>query len=245
VRINARTDMDQDGIRCTAAFPLIDDVWIDQAGRHGIHLDNTTKGIINGYEIKGVGQNGNGHAIFINGDTSPTTENLVHRGRAYKNSGSASDGIRVSGANATHNYIVGGDEGVICHDNSGYGINEVSGADKTMIVGPGIDLKGNTLGAYSLVGANSAIMNYDQWASDSDTAKEATLDKLLGLCLENHVEDDVVRDAQGNKTSSILYLYDSAANAITHDKVTGVTEKYNVTATYVVGKMDLFKVVKV
>ena len=68
--------------------------------------------------------------------------------------------------------------------------------------------------------------------------------KLLGLCLENHVEDDVVRDTQGNKTSCTLYNYDSAANATTHDKATGLVSSYDVTAAYTAGKMTLFKSVK-
>jgi hypothetical protein len=75
-------------------------------------------------------------------------------------------------------------------------------------------------------------------------AKEATLSRLLGLCLENHVEDDIVRDGQGNKESSILYCYNSAVSATTHDKSTGVTAKYAASFTFVAGKMTLGKIVK-
>lgn len=75
-------------------------------------------------------------------------------------------------------------------------------------------------------------------------ALKSMSDDMLGLCLENHVEDDIVRDAQGNKTSCTLYSYDSAANATTHDKSTGLTASYDVTATYVAGKVSLFKSVK-
>lgn len=69
--------------------------------------------------------------------------------------------------------------------------------------------------------------------------------RLLGLALENHVEDDIARDGSGNKTGSFLYLYDSAANATAHDGTTGLVAKYNVSATYASGKLGLFRVVKI
>lgn len=81
--------------------------------------------------------------------------------------------------------------------------------------------------------------------SVSTRASAVDITRLLGLTLDNAVEDDVVRDANGNKTSSILYHYNSAANATTHDQVTGVVGKYNVTASYAANKMALFKVVRV
>jgi len=59
-----------------------------------------------------------------------------------------------------------------------------------------------------------------------------TVQKILGMTLENHVEDDIVRDASGNKTSSIIYCYNSASNATTHDKLTGITAKYVVTGNF-------------
>jgi hypothetical protein len=82
-------------------------------------------------------------------------------------------------------------------------------------------------------------------------AKQTKLDSLytamfrmLGLMMENHVEDDIVRNAAGLKTASTFYLYDSKANALTHDKATGLTETYSIAITYDVnGKMTLFKVV--
>jgi len=79
----------------------------------------------------------------------------------------------------------------------------------------------------------------------ADPASQASMNRLLGLALENHVEDDIVRDAAGNKLSSVLYLYDSAANATAHNKSTGLLAKYNVTAAYSGGKMATFRVVKV
>jgi hypothetical protein len=58
------------------------------------------------------------------------------------------------------------------------------------------------------------------------------MQRLLGMTLENHVEDDITRDANGNKTHSIIYCYNSAVNATTHDKVTGITAKYVVTGNF-------------
>ena len=71
------------------------------------------------------------------------------------------------------------------------------------------------------------------------------MERVLGLTLENHWETSVVRDGAGNKISSVIELYDSAANATTHNGVTGLVARYNVTATYVSGKMTSFLTTKV
>lgn len=69
--------------------------------------------------------------------------------------------------------------------------------------------------------------------------------RMLGLMMENHVEDDIVRDINGNKTSSKFYLYDSKANALAHDKATGLIATYSVAITYTVDEdVELFSVVK-
>ena len=75
------------------------------------------------------------------------------------------------------------------------------------------------------------------WADDN-------VARILGLVMENLVEDDIVRDANGNKTSSVLYIYDSAANATTHDKATGLIASYDIAAGYTNNLMDLFKSIK-
>ena len=85
----------------------------------------------------------------------------------------------------------------------------------------------------------------DAIKAKTDTILWTDITRLLGLTLDNAVEDDVVRDANGNKTASVLYHYNSSGNATTHDKVTGIIGKYNVTATYAANKMTLFKVVRV
>ena len=73
---------------------------------------------------------------------------------------------------------------------------------------------------------------------------DANVARILGLVMENLVEDDIVRDTNGNKTSSTLYIYDSAVNATTHDKATGLIASYGVAASYTNNLMDLFKSVK-
>jgi hypothetical protein len=84
-------------------------------------------------------------------------------------------------------------------------------------------------------------------------AKQSTLNDLsasmlraLGLLMENHVEDDIVRNAAGLKTASTFYLYDSKAHAELHDKSTGLLpDTYSVSITYDGNsRMSLFKVVK-
>ena len=72
----------------------------------------------------------------------------------------------------------------------------------------------------------------------------ADMARVLGLVMENLVEDDIIRDSNGNKTSSTIYIYDSAANATTHDKATGLVESYNTAASYTSNLMDLFKSIK-
>ena len=92
---------------------------------------------------------------------------------------------------------------------------------------------------------NANETKIDAIKAKTDTILWTDITRLLGLTLDNAVEDDVVRDGNGNKTSSILYHYNSAANATTHDKVTGVVGKYGVTAGYVADRMTLFKVLRV
>lgn len=75
-------------------------------------------------------------------------------------------------------------------------------------------------------------------------AKEATLAALPGN-LSNQIEDDIVRDANGLKISSIIYVYDTAINATAHDKVTGIIGKYAITVTYTSQRMATFKSVRV
>lgn len=70
------------------------------------------------------------------------------------------------------------------------------------------------------------------------------LDRILGLSLENAVEDDFVFDTNGMPVSSGIYCYDSAANATTHDKATGLVAHYHVTASHTNRLPTLMKVIK-
>jgi len=81
-------------------------------------------------------------------------------------------------------------------------------------------------------------------AKDSTVAKEVSLARVLGLVMENHVEDDIVRDANSLKTQSTIYCYDSAANASLHDKATGLVASYTVLVEYTGILMTRLKVVK-
>ena len=101
----------------------------------------------------------------------------------------------------------------------------------------------STSAVVSEVNANETKI--DAIKAKTDTILWTDITRLLGLTLDNAVEDDVVRDASGNKTASVLYHYNSAGNATTHDKATGLIGKYNVTATYAGNKMTLFKVLRV
>ena len=68
--------------------------------------------------------------------------------------------------------------------------------------------------------------------------------RVLGLVMENLVEEVTSRDSNGNKTASVIYIYDSAANATTHDKSTGLVASYDIAASYTNNLMDLFKSIK-
>lgn len=76
-------------------------------------------------------------------------------------------------------------------------------------------------------------------------ANEATLLRALGLALENFVEDGIVRDGNGNKMGSAVYLYDSATHAGVHDKTTGLVAKYTLAAEYEDGLVKLLKMLRV
>ena len=73
---------------------------------------------------------------------------------------------------------------------------------------------------------------------------QADMARVLGLVMENLVEEVTSRDSNGNKLTSTIYIYDSAANATTHDKATGLTASYNIAASYTNNLMDLFKSIK-
>ena len=83
-------------------------------------------------------------------------------------------------------------------------------------------------------------------ATDSLEALSEKMFNIGGLMFENSVEDDIVRDARGNITSSSIYIYDSVTNANLHDKSTGLVTKYTTTIIYDdSGKFTSLKTVEV
>ena len=99
--------------------------------------------------------------------------------------------------------------------------------------------------AWTFIGTGAipvTIQVYTGFPQSVDNAIK--LARILGLVMENLVEDDIVRDTNGNKISSTIYIYDSAANATTHDKATGLDASYDIAASYTNNLMDLFKSIK-
>ena len=80
--------------------------------------------------------------------------------------------------------------------------------------------------------------------NDSEVFLSIDMARVLGLVMENLVEEVATRDSNGNKLTSTIYLYDSAVNATTHDKITGLKATYDITASYTSNLMDLFKSIK-
>ena len=96
--------------------------------------------------------------------------------------------------------------------------------------------------------AADTMINGDRFyiSADAIVYLEELLLHIQGLTLRNHVEDDITRNADGLKTASSIYTYNSAANATTHDKSTGLIAKENISITYDLNsRVSLFKVVKV
>lgn len=68
-----------------------------------------------------------------------------------------------------------------------------------------------------------------------DTVVDAmvvSLTEIAGLELKNSFHRDLVFDGGGNLTSGLLEIYDTKANAITHDGSTGLIFSFTLTATY-------------
>ena len=90
-----------------------------------------------------------------------------------------------------------------------------------------------------------ASINTESRLAQLDSANlPANIERISGLVMENLVEEVTSRDSNGNKLTSTIYIYDSAANATTHDKATGLVASYDITASYTSNLMDLFKSIK-
>lgn len=59
---------------------------------------------------------------------------------------------------------------------------------------------------------------------------DGNVDRILGLTHDNVVVEHTYTDV--NNTGATVYIYNSKANALTHDKVTGLLFKYTMDATY-------------
>jgi hypothetical protein len=114
---------------------------------------------------------------------------------------------------------------------------ETDQADRTVIYG-----RYKSANTAEALGTTIQIAEFPVDASMAAVGVKA--DRLLGLSLENAVEDTFVFDTNGMPVSSVITCYDSAANATTHDGVTGLVAKYNVTATHVNKLPTLMKVIK-
>ena len=99
--------------------------------------------------------------------------------------------------------------------------------------------------AWTFIGAGAVpatIQVYPSFPQSGDVSTD--MKRALGLVMENLVEDDIVRDSNGNKISSTIYIYDSASNATTHNKAAGLIASYDIAASYVNNLMNLFKSIK-
>ena len=113
------------------------------------------------------------------------------------------------------------------------------------IIGTGEMAISDDLEVFLSAPAALASINTEARLAQLDSANlPADLARILGLVMENLVEEVTSRDSNGNKTASTIYIYDSAANATTHDKATGLVASYNITAGYTNNLMDLFKSIK-
>ena len=170
MRVKTKISGSQDAICSSGDFARMHNLWVDYSRGAGIQIANASNCLLDNFLVQDAAQGGSGHAVHILGDTSLTERNIVGSGQIFSNGngGGGADGIRIDGANCEHNFITGGDSALLIHDNTGWGIQEVNGADHTIIVGPTVNLAHNTLGDHKLIGAESIIVNHEQWAKDED-----------------------------------------------------------------------------
>ena len=171
MRIRTKLTGSQDGVCSSGDFAKLQNLWVDYSRGAGIQIDNASSCLLNNFLVQDAAKGGSGHAVHILGDTSITTRNIIGAGQIFSNgNGGDTDGIRVDGSYCDHNFVTGGDSALLIHDNTGYGINEINSADHTIIVGPTVNLAHNILGDHNLTGAESVIVNHEQWAKAEDLA---------------------------------------------------------------------------
>lgn len=170
----------QDAIGIEADFARIHNVWVDSSQGNGILIDNVSHCKLENFLVQDAALGGSGHAVHILGDEFPAERNIIGAGRIFSNgNGGTADGIRVDGEFCNHNFIDGGASQLLIHDNTGWGINEVNGADETIVVGPTVHIGHNALGQVNLTGVNSTKENTEQWATEAAlTAIDTKIDAI-------------------------------------------------------------------
>ncbi|MCK4794605.1 MAG: hypothetical protein KAV87_63330 [Desulfobacteraceae bacterium] len=212
-RVKTQALGSQAGIITTGDFTKISNVWVDYSRGSGIKIDNASSCILSDFLVQDAALGGSGHAVHILGDTTDANRNIIGSGKIFSNgNGGDTDGIRIDGANCLHNFVTGGDTGIYIHDNSGYGINEVNGADGTIIVGPTVHIGHNTLGDILLTGAESTEENWQQWAKHTDM--QTALDGIAAI------PTNPVTVASGSGTATVGYAQQSTTVTIVQgDKI--------------------------
>ncbi len=180
-RAKTKTTGSQDGICSSGDFCRLRKVWVDYSRGSGIKIDNASHCDLGDFVVQDAAQGGSGHGVHVLGDVSATERNIIGSGKIFSNGngGGGADGVRIDGANCLHQFITGGESGLFIHDNTGYGIQEVNGADETIIVGPTVHVGHNTLGDIELIGSVSTDENWQQWATATDLATlQASVDEI-------------------------------------------------------------------
>ena len=225
-RMQTHTAGLEDALYVTGDFASIHNIWIDFSRGHAINFTDVSECLLYNFVIEDAASEGSAHAILLSGQgSSDVRRNFIHSGKILNCTG---DAIRIKGGKAVDNFIYAGQGGMFIHGCTGWGVNEFGGADHNFIIGPNFHLSGNTLGNINISGAGSKVENVG----------------FIGNELSNVVEDDIVRDSNGDKLSSTLYMYDSDTNATIHDGATGLLFKYDVTAAYTDRFMTSFKSIK-
>lgn len=178
----------QDAVCIMGDFTFLHHVWVEFSRGEGIAIDNANSCVLRDFLIQDSAVSGSGHSLTIKGGGDGASRNIIHSCRILENNrGANTDGIRVEGANAIHNYILGADPyGILIHENSGWGINETGGATETIIVGPRVSLDHNTLGTVNRANSLTVAENVSQWAlpgADEDTLKSLSdqMDNLTAV----------------------------------------------------------------
>lgn len=155
------TSGSKDAIKILADFAKLSSVWVDYSRGHGLAIENASHSLIDRLVIQDAAAGGSGHGVSIKSTTGNAKRNFLKNLKILNNAG---DGIRFDGANVMNNFVVAGEFGSSIDSNTGYGVNELNGADHNHIVGPGLLVHKNTAGDINLTGVNSVALNLEQWA---------------------------------------------------------------------------------